>query len=379
MSRESRVGSREFGNYADSGLQTLDLFLLTLVLSERIFMKSTFLLLITSVIQNICLSQSNSVELAANSFLKSLSEQQLTKTVYAFTNEERYNWHFFPKSDRKGISLLELNDEQKKDALLLLKSCLSTSGYAKTLDIIQLENVLRVLENRTDTDIRNEGKYYVSIFGKPDEKGIWGWRFEGHHISFNFSTRNKAIVSGTPGFLGANPAIVQSGPQKGKQVLREETELGFTLLHSLTTQQLQSAISKSEVPNDIISFVSRKASIETNEGISYSAMNKEQQAIFMKLVHLYIHRYTKLFADNMINELTKAGLNNLKFVWAGAQQAEGKPYYYRIQGPTIIIEYDNSQSNANHIHTVVRDLKYDFGGDELLEHYKKNHVVNGEW
>ncbi|MBC7827321.1 MAG: DUF3500 domain-containing protein [Chitinophagaceae bacterium] len=335
-------------------------------------MKPAFILLISCLIQNTCWCQSNSLEPAVKNFLKSLDEPQLKKAVYIFASDERYNWHYVPKSDRKGIGLHELDDEQRKTAFLLLKSSLSAAGYAKTIDIIQLENVLKVLENRDD-DYRSPVKYYITIFGKPDEKDIWGWRFEGHHISFNFSTQNNAIISGTPGFLGANPAIVPSGPQKDKQVLREETELGFALLHSLNPQQLQNAGITATAPNDIITLASRKASIENKEGISYAAMTKEQQGIFMKLVQIYIHRYTKLFADNMMSELKTAGLDQLRFIWAGAQQAEGKPYYYRIQGPTIIIEYDNSQGNANHIHTVIRDLKHDFGGDELLEHYKKNH------
>lgn len=336
-------------------------------------MKYFLAFLISWLFQNTSQAQSKTLESEVNNFVNSLESKQLEKTIYSFTNDERYNWHYFPKSDRKGIALYELSDEQKKRAFSLLRSCLSPGGYTKTMDIIELENVLRVLENPTDNDYRNPGKYYIAIFGKPGDKNIWGWRFEGHHISFNFSTQNNVVVSGTPGFLGANPAIVPSGPQKGKEALREETELGFALLHSLNSTQLQTAVSNSGVPNDIITFVSRKASIESKDGISYAAMTKDQQAIFMKLVQVYIHRYTKLFADNMLAELNTAGLQNLRFTWAGAQKAEGKPYYYRIQGPTIIIEYDNSQGNANHIHTVVRDLKNDFGGDQLLEHYKKNH------
>jgi hypothetical protein len=336
-------------------------------------MKPILILCMSWFIQKSAISQLNQIDILANHFLNSLSEQQRTKTIYNLNDEERFNWHFFPKSDRKGISLNELNDDQKNKALALLKSCLSPTGYAKTMEIVQLENVLRVLENRSDNEYRNSGKYYIIIFGAPHPQNSWGWRFEGHHISFSFSAMNNTLVSGTPGFLGANPAIVPSGPQKGKQVLKEETDDAFALLHSLTSRQLQSAVSKSAAPDDIITFVSRKAAIETNEGIDYAAMTPAQQALFMKLIHTYIHRYTKLFADDMIRDLTTAGLNNLRFVWAGAQQSEGKPYYYRIQGPTIIIEFDNSQGNANHIHSVVRDLKNDFGGDELLKHYQKEH------
>lgn len=325
------------------------------------------------------MAQSTPIGAAAQGFLNSLNDEQRKKTIYTLADEERYNWHYFPKSDRKGISLNELKADQKEKALALLKSCLSTTGYAKTIDIINLENVLKVLENRTDNDYRNSGKYHITIFGDPQAKNSWGWRFEGHHISLSFSSTNNTLVSGTPGFLGANPAIVPSGPQKGKQTLKEETEAAFSLVHSLTSQQLQTAVSKSEPPGDIITFVSRKASIASNEGITYAAMTPSQQALFMKLVEIYVHRYTKLFADDMIREITAAGLNNLRFLWAGGRQNDGKPYYYRIQGPTIIIEFDNTQGNANHIHTVVRDLKNDFGGDALLEHYKKDHMAKGEW
>jgi hypothetical protein len=335
-------------------------------------MKPFFAFLFIAALHANCLSQSNSIEQVANTFLNSLDEKQRAKTIYSFIHNERYNWHYFPKSGRKGISLNELNEEQKKKALAMLKSCMSETGYAKTTGVLQLESILHELENRND-DYRNSGKYYFIVFGKPEPKGIWGWRFEGHHLSLSFSTMNNKLVSCTPGFLGANPAIVPSGPHKGKQVLREETELAFQLLHSLTPQQLQASVSTSGLPGDIITFVSRKAEINRKEGLDYASMNPNQQALFMNLIHIYVHRYTKLFATTMLNELEAAGLNNLRFTWAGTKQPDGNGYYYRIQGPTIIIEYDNSQNNANHIHTVVRDLKHDFGGDELLEHYRREH------
>ena len=329
--------------------------------------------LLTSLLVHQCISQSAAISNNATEFIEGLTAKQRSKTLQSMDNDERYNWHYFPKSDRKGIPLNELSDAQKNKAFALLKSCLSPTGFSKTMDVIQLENVLKVLENRSDNEYRNSGKYYITIFGTPDQKKGWGWRFEGHHISFNFSSINNKLTSGTPGFLGANPAVVQSGPQKGKQALKEETDAGFALLHSFTNEQLKGAVSKSGAPGEIITFVSRKANIDSEEGISYGSLTTQQQALFMKLIHAYIHRYTKLFAEEMINDLRKAGLNNLRFLWAGSQLADGKPYYYRIQGPTIIIEFDNSQGNANHIHSVVRDLKNDFGGDALLEHYKKDH------
>jgi hypothetical protein len=325
-----------------------------------------------------CHSQMNNkpaseMRVAAFNFLETLSTRQKEKMQFQFGDEERYNWHFIPK-DRKGIALKELSDVQRKAAMNFLHTALSDAGFQKTTAIIQLEGILRVAENRpVNDDYRDEGKYYISIFGNPSIDSIWAWRFEGHHISFNFSSKNNRIVSATPGFLGANPAIVLSGPEKGKQVLKDETELGFELLHSLNAKQKEKTIISAEAPADIITAASRKAMIDHPQGILYSELDSPQQKIFMQLLSIYIHRYTRLFAMDMMDEITSAGLNRLQFAWAGAQEPGlGNPHYYRVQGPTVIIEYDNTQNNANHVHTVIRDLKNDFGGDELLEHYKNN-------
>lgn len=309
---------------------------------------------------------------AAAHFLGMLSNEQKQKTQFRFEDDERFNWHFVPM-DRKGIALKELDPDQKKSAMEMLHAALSDTGFQKTIEIVQLEDILRVAEGRPpNDDYRDSGKYYISIFGDPAIDSIWGWRFEGHHIAFNFSSKDNRIISSTPNFLGANPAVVLAGPQKGKQVLKDETELGFELLHSLDAKQKEKAVLNTQAPADIITGASRKAMINDSRGIMYGDLNSSQQNIFMQLLSIYIHRYTRLFAMDMMNEITAAGLNNLRFAWAGAEKSGmGNPHYYRIQGPTIIIEYDNTQNDANHVHTVVRDLKNDFG-DQLLEHYKNN-------
>ena len=335
------------------------------------------LILFTGNIFSCCSQPANNVsgdmKASAIKFLQTLSTAQKTKTQFAFDDEERYNWHYIP-IERKGISLKELTAAQRRAGMDLLHTALSDTGFNKTISIIQLELVLRDVENRpANDDYRNPEKYYFSIFGNPVSDSVWGWRFEGHHISFNFSSKNNQLVSGTPSFLGSNPAIVLSGPEKGKQILKDESELGFTLLHSLDSEQLEKAVINVKAPAEILTADSRKAMISDPRGILYSDLNNMQQKIFMQLLSIYIHRYTRLFATGMMQEMESAGLNNLRFVWAGDQEpGPGHPHYYRLQGPGIIIEYDNTQNNANHIHTVIRDLKNDFGGDELLEHYKKS-------
>jgi hypothetical protein len=339
-------------------------------------MKPISILFLTTGLFLACRSQTNRVALsemaaAADKFLQTLSTDQKAKAQFQFSDEERYNWDFRPKS-RKGIPLKELNKGQHEAAMNLLHTALSDTGFEKATSIFALEAVLKVVENLpANSDFRDSTKYYFSIFGNPATDSIWGWRLEGHHVAFNFSSENNRLISGTPGFLGANPAVVLSGPEKGKEILKDETELGFTLLHSLDTEQKKKAIINVNAPAEILTDVYRKAMISDPQGILYNELNNSQQKIFMQLLSIYIHRYTRLFAFDMMHEIEAAGLNNLRFAWAGAQQSGlGNPHYYRLQGPTIIIEYDNTQNNANHVHTVVRDLKNDFGGDELFQHYE---------
>lgn len=315
--------------------------------------------------------QANQMTLSAQKFMESLNPGQRAKASFPFTDNERYNWKFVP-AERKGIPLRELNETQRKAGLDLLRVALSESGYNKTLAIIQLEYVLREVEGRpAEDEYRNPGKYYFSIFGNPSTDKIWGWRLEGHHVAFNFSTENNKLISGTPSFLGSNPAIILSGPEKGKHILKDETTSGLAMLNSLDEDQLGKAIISTRAPGDILTGNSRKALISEPKGILYSELKASQQKLLLELLSLYIQRYSKVMSLAMMKEIEDAGLSNLRFAWAGDKTTgPGHPHYYRIHGPTIIIEYDNIQNNANHIHTVIRDLKFDFGGDELAEHYK---------
>lgn len=315
------------------------------------------------------------IVLSANTFIVSLDSSQKIKALYPFDVDERYSFHFFPIENRKGISISELKPIQRQMAFDLMNACLSEQTIKKAKDIMGLDSILKQLEHRNPDDhFRDPEKYYFAIFGIPAKETIWGWRVEGHHVSYNFSVNKNRLVSGTPGFLGANPAIVLEGPKKGEQVLKDETEMGFAFLHSLSKEQLQKTIISKEAPGDIITYINRKALIDHPAGILFSNLNASQKQQFLELLNLYIHRYTKLFADNMLKEIQRAGLDHLQFAWAGdTENGIGHPHYYRIQGPTLIIEYDNTQNNANHVHTVVRDLKNDYGGDLLLEHYRTSH------
>lgn len=275
----------------------------------------------------------------ATAFIKLLDNAQRNKALYPFDTTERYRFNFVPQEDRKGISLNELNEAQEKAVMDLLRTCLTKETVKKVNDIMQLDNILKELEKRKPEDhYRDPRKYFVTIFGIPSATTIWGWRFEGHHISFHFSANKNELVAGTPAFLGSNPAIVLSGPQKDKQVLKEETDYGFALLRALSAAELKKAITDTIVPADILTAANRQAVIDHPAGIRYNELSTVNQQLLLQLIKVYIHRYTKLFADNMLKEIQAAGLDKLWFTWIGNTTNElGKPHYYRIQGQRSLL------------------------------------------
>ena len=332
------------------------------------------LLFITAIFILVQCAKAQNVNLAgkAKHFLSLLDENQSAKARYEFSDEERFNWHFVPR-ERNGISFNDLNEKQRQAGLAMLKASLSEQGYQKANNIMALENILREVENRpADDKYRDPLNYYITIFGEPDEKNIWGWRLEGHHISINFSSADGSIVSSTPTFWGSNPAVVRSGRYTGRQILKQETDLGFTLVNSLDTDQMKIAVIASKAPAEIITGNERKADLQEPKGLAFSDMNESQKKLFMQLVNVYVKNYQLGFSKRLMDKIEKAGIENLSFAWAGSLQP-GAGHYYRIQGPMLLIEYDNTQNNANHVHTAVRDLTNDFAEDILKEHYQKEH------
>lgn len=313
----------------------------------------------------------------ANVFLNSLSDEIKAKTLFSLEDTERFNMNYVP-IPRAGATFHDFNETQKKAALDLLRASLSEEGFRKSQEIMELEKVLRIIENN-DNDKMPDGRprrdplnYHFCIFGKPSEDEPWGWRFEGHHLSLNFTSTDGIITSSTPTFFGTNPGIVRSTEYKGREVLKKEAQLGFSLLHSMSQEQLKTVVFTDVAPHDIITTTKRKVEQLESIGIAYRDLSKNQKKIFMELLELYINNYEHGFAEGFRDKITKAGIDNLKFAWAGSHQP-GKGHYFRIQGPSLLIEYDNTQNNANHVHTVVRDLTNDYGEDVLKDHYEKEH------
>jgi hypothetical protein len=336
-------------------------------------MKGLITLIFCSVffcVGNVAMAQTD-LSKQANAFLSLLDPKQRDLASFEYQNDERMNWNFVPTS-RRGIPFEQMNTGQKEAAISLLKATLSDQGFRKATGVLSLEAILRDVEGRSaDDTYRDPRKYYVTIFGRPSSS-LWGWRIEGHHISVNVSSENGRIVSSTPSFFGANPAIVPRGPERGKQVLKDETELGFALIKSLDKEQLATARFSERALPEIVSGNRRKATQLEPRGILFKDLNPQQQKDFLKLLDVYVLNYEFDFSGRLMSKIKKAGMENLSFAWAGSLEP-GSGHYYRIQGPMLLIEYDNTQGNANHVHSVVRDLTNDFAEDILREHYEKDH------
>ena len=305
----------------------------------------------------------------ANRFLAALSPEQQAKATFSFGDDERMNWHFIPR-ERKGLPLREMNAYQKHLASALLASGLSQSGYIKAVTIMSLEDVLRIIENDSG-ERRNPEKYYFSIFGNPSDSGTWGWRVEGHHVSQNYTVSNGQIVNG-PSFFGANPAEVRRGPRKGLRVLAAEDTMGLELIEMLDDPLRKIAIVDAEAYSDILSAASRKAALVGQpSGLSAARMNPQQYDALRALAQLYARNLPDELARRRMEQIDQAGRNAF-FAWAGGINP-GDPHYYRIQTSPFLIEFDDTQDNANHIHSVWRDLGNDFGGDLLRAHYETGH------
>lgn len=305
----------------------------------------------------------------ANALIALLSEDQRRRGVFPVDSDQLTNWHFVPR-DRPGFAWSSLSAEQKNAGHRLLKAALSKVGYEKIEAIRALEPILYEMENRNPG--RDENNYAFSFFGSPSDTKPWAWRYEGHHLSLTFVYRDGQLVSSSPQFLGTNPAEVDSGPKKGTRILHKEQDIALQLLASLTPDQLKVAKIAEQTTGDIITGAARVAAIEGRKGLSYGAMSESQRKMLLKLLQAHAEVQSEREQMRRIRQIEEEEVSELVFAWMGSPERRARNYY-RIQGKNLIIEFDNSQNNGNHIHTVWRNRKEDFGADVLKEHYQHGH------
>ena len=328
----------------------------------------------------------SSVTMAATAtkFLESLTPEQRQQATFAFDGAERTHWNFIPTElfPRNGLTIKQMNESQRRLAHELLKAGLSRRGYMTATQIMELENVLAVIETAQRATappptqgtpppafVRDPERYFFSIFGTPSTRNTWGYRVEGHHMSLHFTVVDGTLVAGAPTFFGSNPGEVRAGPKKGTRVLGPAEDAARTLVESLDASQRGKAIIDTIAPNDIVTVAKVKIDPLSPAGIPASALTASQRALLRKLIGVYTGYMADDIAAGRLKRIEKAGWDRVAFAWAGSLE-RGKKHYYRVQGPTFLIEYDNTQNDANHVHLVWRDFNGDFGEDLLREHVR---------
>jgi hypothetical protein len=307
---------------------------------------------------------------AAKTYLASLNPEQRKKTVFALDNmDERTHWLYTP-NERHGLQFREMTSDQRHLAEALLSAGVSQQGLVKVHTIMSLDSILRIYEKNQGPE-RDPDKYFVSIFGEPSVQGRWGYRVEGHHVSLNFTVIGGRIAS-TPSFFGSNPADVPDGPMKGLRALGREEDLGRELVQSLSQTQRATAIVEKIAPADILTTNSRKAALKgQGTGLPFADMTLPQKEILQRLVAEYAADFPTEIAEKRLEQFRRTQ-PTLFFAWAGGIN-QGEKHYYRIQTSEFLIEYDKTQDNGNHIHSVWRDFNDDWGEDLLAAHYQASH------
>ena len=294
------------------------------------------------------------------SFLSQLTEEQQQQASFAYDSEERLNWHFIPR-ERKGLPLKSLEGAPLKAAKELIASGLSEIGYTQALDVMSLEEVLYLLE-KGDREERRERrdpqKYYLSVFGTPGKTGLWGWRLEGHHLSLNYSIKDGKVVASTPEFFGANPGTIDAGVGRQLRVLGSEEDLARQLLKLCNDKQWKQAVIDKTAPREIRNAGEAQPSTTPAVGLKASDMSGDQRKLLAALLTEYLQNMPADIESERRAKMNAAGIDEIYFAWWGDSEV-AKPHYYRVQGPTFLIEYNNVQNNANHVHSIWRDLAGD--------------------
>jgi hypothetical protein len=308
---------------------------------------------------------------AAEKFLASLTAEQRAKAALPYDDARRVAWHFIPLEgarEREGLKIREMTPDQRTEAHALLKSALSEAGYGKATKIMELETLLAELQKGKSGPIRDAERYYFVVYGAPTNEGRWGLSIEGHHLSLNFVVDKGKVISSSPTALCANPAIVMNenvpSIKKGTRVLAKEETLAFELLESLTAEQKKEAIIAEKAPSEVRAAGEKQPPTDAPAGLAAEKLTGQQRSVLISLIDEYCNAMPVDVAKQRREAIDKQGIGQVRFAWAGAQKP-GVGHYYRVQGPTFLIEFVNVQPDsagnpANHIHSVWRDMQGDF-------------------
>ena len=305
----------------------------------------------------------------AGAWLDSLSEDQRRAARWPFDHAERFNWHYVPRP-RQGLPVKAMGAAARAALDRLLRHALSEAGYDKATGIMRLEEALGAIENRPG--FRDPENYSVTLFGEPG-RGPWGWRIEGHHLSLNLTATADSALAVVPAFWGSNPARVPDGyPMGGHRVLGRETDLAYELIRGLDEPAREEAVIAQSSLGNIVTGPERSDLLLEPRGLLLAAMPDGLRNLALELIATYARNLRAELAEAELSRMRAADVEKIRFAWGGPLES-GHAHYFRLHGPITLIEFDNTQNNANHIHSVWHDLERDFGRDLLAEHYRHGH------
>ena len=312
---------------------------------------------------------------AVGEWLASLEGDERARATFPFETSERFAWAYTPGT-REGLAIRDMRPDQRAAASGIVAAAMGARATGEIEAIIALETVLGRLEQASGRGgwlRRDPGLYWHAIFGEPGGAAPWAWRIGGHHVAISVTVADGHVVGSTPSFLGANPAVIPSGPRAGERTLPGEEGLARALLAGLPAAERAAAVIDGPAPADILTGTGRLADLRSvPAGVRHAALGGEQRAALERLIRHYVDRARRDVAAAAWDRIVAAGLGDVTFAWAGGDKP-GEGHYYAVRGPTFVIEYDNTQNGANHIHAVWRDLELDWGGDLLAAHLASGH------
>jgi hypothetical protein len=313
---------------------------------------------------------------AVRAWLDCLDDQQRTDAAFGLETPERFVWGYTP-GPRRGLAIRDMRPDQRAASRAIVAAAMSDRTAGEIEAIIQLETVLGQLEQaggRSGWLRRDPELYWFAVFGDPGSEAPWSWRLGGHHIAIHLTVVDGHVVGSTPSFLGANPAVIPSGPRAGTRTLPGEEELARALLSDLTPTERGAAVIGGAAPADILTGTGRSADLgSVPVGVRHADLGATGRAALERVLRHYVDRVRPEFAEPTWERITAAGIGDVTFAWVGSV-TPGQGHYYALRGPTFVIEYDNTQNGANHVHSVWRELDRDWGGDVLGEHLAAAHA-----
>jgi hypothetical protein len=312
-------------------------------------------------------------------WLALLDADQLEAATFAFDSPERFVWAFTP-GEREGLALRDMDARQRDASMAMLRAAMSARGASEAAAIMALETVLGEIEREAGSAMwrrRDSELFWFAVFGDPTGRDPWSWRAGGHHVAIHMTMIDGEIVASSPSFLGANPAVILAGPRAGERTLTGEEALARELLAALPEAARSVAIVDRVAPPEILtSNAARADGSRVPRGLAHADMAPNAQHKLEMLIRHYLGRAPGDVAAEDWRRAVADGLAETTFAWAGPTEP-ARGHYYAVRGPRLLIEYDNAQNGANHIHAMWRDLGNDWGEDLLAAHYGRAHRDRG--